>query len=233
MTPWLRILLLWFALLPVCIIQAQSDESRWAINYTTNILASPVPARHSASMPNKGDFGGFSVMGEYSFAEKWTAELGYFLTEVHYNRQVRTMEGLQGGVKRYFLNERVFFQPYLAARGQVNWRRRFEQVGERMNASYTAEHRYRNPLLSFAPGVGADIYLFSSVAFTIRYDFMMGIDSRTTIEGRTQDSPSFYYHDKGMYHQLGLGVKVTFPFRFSEQDGESLLYLLLDMLFWN
>ena len=120
MTPWLRILLLWFALLPVCIIQAQSDESRWAINYTTNILASPVPARHSASMPNKGDFGGFSVMGEYSFAEKWTAELGYFLTEVHYNRQVRTMEGLQGGVKRYFLNEHIFFQPYLAARGQVN-----------------------------------------------------------------------------------------------------------------
>lgn len=103
-----------------------------------------------------------------------------------------------------------------------------------MNASYTAGHRYRNPLLSFAPGVGADIYLLSSVALTIRYDFMMGIDSRTTIEDRIQDSPSsFYYHDKGMYHQLGLGVKVTFPFRFSEQDGESLLYLLLDILFWN
>ena len=233
MTSSLPIFLLWFALLPVCIIQAQSDESRWAIHYTTNILTSPMPASHSASVPNNGDFGGFSVMGEYDFAEKWAAELGYFLTEVNYNRQVRTMEGLQCGVKRYFLNERIFFQPYLSVRGQVNWRRRFEQVGERMNDSYIVEHRYRNPLISFAPGVGADIYLFSSVALTIRYDFMMGIDSRTTIEGRTQDNPSFYYHDKGVYHQLGLGVKVTFPFHFSEQDGESLLYLLLDMLFWN
>lgn len=233
MTSSLPTFLLWFALLPVCIIQAQSDESRWAIHYTTNILTSPMPASHSASVPNNGEFGGFSVMGEYDFAEKWAAELGYFLTEVNYNRQVRTMEGLQCGVKRYFLNERIFFQPYLSVRGQVNWRRRFEQVGERMNDSYIVEHRYRNPLISFAPGVGADIYLFSSVALTIRYDFMMGIDSRTTIEGRTQDNPSFYYHDKGVYHQLGLGVKVTFPFHFSEQDGESLLYLLLDMLFWN
>lgn len=221
-----RVFPLFSAMLLVLSVQAQPDERKWAVGYSSNVLLYPVSAGNSANISNGSSLGSFSVMGEYCFSDKWSAEFGYFHTDMGYKYHGRTLEGLQCGVKRYLLDEHLFFQPYVSARGQMNWSKRFEYYDANVGGDFVS-YRSRNPLLSFAPGLGLELYLFSSLSFTVRYDFIMGIDSWTTLDGHYQNNIPFHHRDNGMYHNLELGTKITFPFRFTKRDE----WLLLDLLF--
>ena len=78
-----------------------------------------------------------------------------------------------------------------------------------------------------------DFYLLSSVALTLRYDFVVGLDARTAINqpGGGIDMGSSYA-DRGMYHDFSVGLKVNFPFCFREGDAWTLFYMILDNILY-
>lgn len=216
-------------LLITTIAHAQHDERIWAVSYSGSPLVKQVltsnPSNHSLGR----GFRAFSLMGEYFLPKKWSAEAGYFRTEVSYGGNSRTMEGLQLGMRRYFLPAGFFLQPYVVATTQLNWGRHIEKSyvlrENYLNSQYT-----RNPRISFAPGVGLEFFLFSSIGFIVRYSYNMGFNSKTIIDVRSESGASYSLKDRGLYHQLELGVKVTFPFRITKDEQQALVNGLLNSL---
>lgn len=208
-------------------VYAQDNERVWALSYDGSLMVRPVLT--SGHLNGRG-LGAFTLMGQYYLPKKWAAEAGYFRTEVYYDGHSRTMEGLQLGMKRYLANPDFFIQPYVMAATQLNWGRHIEQA-DFLHGDYFYSKYVKNPYLSFAPGAGAEIYFFSSIAFVVRYGFHMGIDSKTVIDGRQGNGALYSMMDKGMYHNLELGIKITFPFQFSGEDGWTLFDLFTGILF--
>lgn len=97
--------------------------------------------------------------------------------------------------------------------------------------SYTAEGVAKAPRFSLGPIVGADIYLFSSIALQVEYGYRFGVDSPYracyTEKGNSHTSE---YHGQMHRHVLSIGLKVTFPFRWTSSDWSGLLDGLLDNL---
>jgi len=210
-------------------IHAQDYERKWAIKYTGGVLAKPVLTSNpqSISIGNGGE--GVFVGGEYYLPRLWGLQAGYFRTEVDYGEFSRTMEGLQLGAKKYFIHPDFIFQPYVSGNVQINWGRHTEYAHYIYDAM-DRQQSTRNPRLSFVPGVGFDFYLFSSVAFVMEYNFSMGINSKTDIMVKPTHSPHYTLKDKGLHHYLGLGVKITFPFEFSAEDGMNLFNILMSAI---
>ena len=80
----------------------------------------------------------------------------------------------------------------------------------------------KNPVVSFAPGIGVDIYL-SPVAMVAGYNLNMDINLETVIRAKPESGSAYSLKNKGMYHFPELGIKITFPFRFTDDDGILLL----------
>ncbi len=215
-------------------VRAQDDERKWALEYTGSVWLNPVLTSNPSGISTGRGFDAFQLKGEIFLPDKWHVQAGYFRTEVSYGYGNRRMEGLQAGIKKYFLHPEFVLQPYLLAAGQANWSDRKEYGGGRgeiymngkLESSYSWEQQTTNPRLSFVPGVGLDLYLLSSVAFVMEYSFTMGIDSHTSVEVSPSGGSPYVIKDKGMYHNLSLGVKVTFPFTLTSDDGQFFLGLL-------
>ena len=210
-------------------LNAQDVSRKWALNYNASPYIGPVLTSNPSYKTMGRGFNAFTVMGEYYLSEKWTVEGGYYQAEIAYGGHSRHMEGIQLGTKKYFVNPNFFAQPYVSFSSQFNWGRRFENRNSVVNYN---DFYIRNPRLSIVPGVGADIYFFTSIAFVIKYNFNIGIGSKTIIDTK----PSSFEHayilkDRGMYHNLELGLKVTFPMRFTDKDGDTLLAIIWEMIF--
>ena len=210
-------------------LYAQSDR-KWALGYTGGVLIDPVITYNPSGISIGRGSESTKITGEYYLPKKWGLQAGYFRTNIDYGDVDRTMEGLQLGVKKYFVNPDFFIQPYVSAGTQINWSRHLEYENFEYEG-YKELQRTKNPRLSFAPGAGVDFFLFSSVAFVVEYSFNMGINSKTSMEVQRVGMPPYIMKDKGMYHQLELGVRVTFPFHFTNQDGENFFVLLINQLF--
>lgn len=97
--------------------------------------------------------------------------------------------------------------------------------------SYAVEGVAKAPRFSLGPVVGADIYLFSSVALQLEYSYRLGVDAPYRAHyteggsGRTTD-----YHGQMHRHALTVDLKLTFPFLWTCDDGYGLLNGLLDIL---
>jgi hypothetical protein len=221
------------ALLPVA-SQGQEDR-RWALRYGADLFDKPFLTHNPAKISTGNGSAAFAVMGEYFLPGKWSLQAGYFNTEVSYGDAGRRMEGLRMGGRKYFLHPDFFVQPYLSAAGELNWGQgaerhtsggsSFTAAGQEIN-SHTGEQNTVNPRLSFVPGAGVEIYLFSSVAFFAEYNISMGIASRTTVETSWDNGTTYVIRDKGLFHSLSMGVKATFPFTFTSGDGEHLFYFV-------
>ncbi len=223
-------------------IKAQDDNRKWALEYTGSVWMKPVLTSNPSELYggwNGGSSSGFTLKGEIFLPNKWHVQAGYFRTEVGYDYGDRTMEGLQVGIKKYFLHPEFVLQPYLLAAGQVNWSDYTEYSQGRgetytngvLRSSYTRLQQTTNPRISFLPGAGLDLYLLSSVAFVMEYSFNMGINSHTSIEVSPDGRGPYVARDKGMFHNLSLGVKLTFPFTVTSEDGQFLLGMLWEALF--
>lgn len=203
-------------------VYAQDDKRTWSLSFTGSPFVRPVLTRNLSDHSVGHGFNAFTVTGEYYLPKKWSAEAGYFRTEIDYGGNSRTMEGIQLGIRRYFLDEFFFIKPYVAAVTQFNWGRHIEKsyvlYNKYLNSQYT-----RNPVVIFSPVVGAEVYLFSPVAFVIRYSFNMGIHSKTIIDVLPENRLAYSLQDKGMYQNLELGIKITFPFRFSDDKQRALI----------
>ena len=225
------LMLLMLLLLDAGKISAQllETEKRWALSYTGGAWVKPVLTDNPSGQPSERRSEAVAITGEYYLPKKWNIQAGYFRTDINYSDVSRTMEGFQAGVKKYFIDQDFPIQPYLSAAGQFNWSRHRE-IEDFMYDNYGRKQFTRNPRFSFFPGAGFELYLFSSVAFVAEYQFHIGLDSRTEFTVWPDGKNSYSMKDQGMYHNLQLGVKLTFPFQFTGSDAKNLFTIIFEML---
>lgn len=89
--------------------------------------------------------------------------------------------------------------------------------------SYSYDASVRSPKVAFAPTVGFDLYIFSSVAFTVDYSYNLGINSKYEVFEGSSNRSQLITKGNLNHHNLNLGIKVTFPFHFNSDDANNLL----------
>lgn len=90
--------------------------------------------------------------------------------------------------------------------------------------SYAAS--IRSPKVVFVPTAGLDLYIFSSVAFSIDYSYSIGFNSRYKIYKGTSNKSPLISKGNLNHSNLNFGVKVVFPFRFNSDDARGLIQSL-------
>lgn len=138
---------------------------------------------------------------------------------------------LSVGGRWYMLPPTFSIQPYVGVGTywNVSARKDVGTIVASGSRNYSRDYYVRSPLLSVAPVVGVDIYVFSSVALELGYSFRMGIDGRAS-------SSTTYQGDKSQYamraplnrHTFSVGVKLSLPFRFTNSDMNSVINSLFD-----
>ena len=94
-----------------------------------------------------------------------------------------------------------------------------------MGTSYSHERHYAisYPRFSVAPVIGLDCYLFSSLALEFQYGFPLAINGKTSVSTTYNGQPETYNMRSNMHrHNIQIGLKLTFPFRFTSDDGNTL-----------
>ena len=97
------------------------------------------------------------------------------------------------------------------------------------NADYSYERNstISLPRVSVAPTVGLDCYIFSSLALEFQYGFPLAIDGKAHVATTCNGRPDVYrMHSDMHHHNIQIGLKATFPFRFTAADGNSLFTLI-------
>ncbi|MDR1223494.1 MAG: hypothetical protein LBL07_11540 [Tannerella sp.] len=219
-------------------LRGQDSDRRWALRYTGDLLDRPVLTHRSNGASIGKGSSAFALMGEYYLRDKWSLTGGYFRTDMRYGDGHRSMEGARTGARRYFLDPDFPVQPYLSAATELNWgertqRRTFGGSSGSGQNSYTGTQDAVNPRLSFIPSAGVDIYLLSFFALTVEYGFNMGIASRTEMSVTHSGQSLQVMRDRGMFHSLSMGAKMTFPITLTDDDRRGLLSLLWGLLFYD
>ena len=95
---------------------------------------------------------------------------------------------------------------------------------------YETAYSVRIPRFCFAPVVGVDVYLLSCVALQLAYGYHVGVDSRFEVNTKNCQTDRIYTtRTKGNRHTLSMGLKLTFPFSFSDSDTSSLIDWILGL----
>ena len=147
------------------------------------------------------------------------------------------MKQMMLGGRYYPVPKDWLVQPYLGI--DTYWNIGPQQETLRMKASssqygtYTRQGTIRKPLFSGAPVVGVDLYFFSCIAFQVEYGFRMGVGKSTEITSRsTSNSTEYYTTQRPFRHSFTVGLKISFPFYFTEDDGSKLIGGILDCIFY-
>lgn len=155
-----------------------------------------------------------------------------------------SLSQIELGGRYYLLPQRFMVQPYCGLSAACNLSPRTDE-GVIAESSYNpvkqeyqqirqCRYAVREPLFSIAPSVGADIYFLSCFAFTVEYDFRLGIDGRMKGEiTSVLPGQSGTVQSNGMRQGFMIGVKVNFPFTFTQKDGSSILNWLDDLIYGN
>lgn len=162
----------------------------------------------------------FSVMGGYN-----AETMEWFGSDVDV-----TMHNIALGARYYPLSTACVIQPYAALMtytnvGQSNDRNTMSSTG----GGYSYERRYEISSLrvSVAPTVGFDCYIFSSLALEFQYGFPLAIDGKTNVCTTYGGQQTAYRMRSDMHrHNIQIGVKATFPLRFTTEDGNSLFRMI-------
>jgi hypothetical protein len=205
-------------------VQGQT-AGRWAVRYTADLFDTPFFTYNPRHIAPGRAHEACSFIVEYRPKDKWGFHAGYFLTDLSYGLGGRHMEGLRAGARRYFLPSELILQPYASLSAELNWaqRRQYWTDGS------TACHNVLNPRLSFVPALGLELYIFTSIALFAEYNLGIGVASRTVMAS-LRNEPAYVLRDRGMYHAMSIGVKVTFPFTFTSDDGDTLLYIATELI---
>lgn len=223
-------------------VNGQDVDRKWALRFS-GVVSVPVITK-SPSWVSAGSWSGSGpeIDFEYYLPCKTSVHAGYFQETNHYfgGDAGQSMKGLTLGARKYFVKESCFIQPFAGLNT-------FFSFGDRHIsgeiASFTSDIKgnqvelYRrnyvgkNPVFSVAPAVGFDLYIFSCIAFTVEYNFRMGIGSTMDITTNDGYPAPWVVSSKGMRHDFTFGVKVAFPLRFTSGDGEVALNSLVEILF--
>lgn len=222
-------------------LSAANDEEpsspRWAVIAGMN-LSCPTTAVNEQSgqyADKAASFGSAegNVMVEYYLRNPHFSVVGGYNAETMewYGSDVDvTMHNISLGARYYPLSTACVIQPYAALMtytnvGQSNDRSTMSSSG----GGYSYERRYEisSPRVSVAPTVGFDCYIFSSLALEFQYGFPLAIDGKTNVSTTYGGQQTAYRMRSDMHrHNIQIGVKATFPLRFTTEDGNSLFRMI-------
>lgn len=222
-------------------LSAANDEEpssrRWAVIAGMN-LSCPTTAVNEQSgqyADKAASFGSAegNVMVEYYLRNPHFSVVGGYNAETMewYGSDVDvTMHNIALGARYYPLSTACVIQPYAAIMtytnvGQSNDRSTMSSTG----GGYSYERRYEisSPRVSVAPTVGFDCYIFSSLALEFQYGFPLAIDGKTNVSTAYGGQQTAYRMRSDMHrHNIQIGVKATFPLRFTTEDGNSLFRMI-------
>ena len=162
----------------------------------------------------------FSVVGGYN-----AETLGWYGDDV-----TATMRNVTLGARYYPLSPSFAIQPYasLAAYLHVGEGSDTQSMSCVSGSGYSYERNATIdcPRVSFAPVVGADIYLFSSLAIELQYGFPLAIGGDTRISSVYGGNATANAHSRMHRHNVQIGLKATFPFHFSTGDASNIFDLI-------
>lgn len=215
----------------------ESSSRRWAVIAGMN-LSCPTTAVNEQSgqyADKAASFGSAegNVMVEYYLRNPHFSVVGGYNAETMewYGSDVDvTMHNIALGARYYPLSTACAIQPYAALMtytnvGQSNDRNTMSSTG----GGYSYERRYEisSPHVSVAPTVGFDCYIFSSLALEFQYGFPLAIDGKTNVSTTYGGQQTAYRMRSDMHrHNIQIGVKATFPLRFTTEDGNSLFRMI-------
>ncbi len=215
----------------------ESSSRRWAVIAGMN-LSCPTTAVNEQSdqyADKAASFGSAegNVMVEYYLRNPHFSVVGGYNAETMewYGSDVDvTMHNIALGARYYPLSTACVIQPYAAIMtytnvGQSNDRSTMSSTG----GGYSYERRYEisSPRVSVAPTVGFDCYIFSSLALELQYGFPLAIDGKTNVSTAYGGQQTAYRMRSDMHrHNIQIGVKATFPLRFTTEDGNSLFRMI-------
>ena len=222
-------------------LSAANDEEpssrRWAVIAGMN-LSCPTTAVNEQSdqyADKAASFGSAegNVMVEYYLRNPHFSVVGGYNAETMewYGSDVDvTMHNIALGARYYPLSTACVIQPYAALMtytnvGQSNERSTMSSTG----GGYSYERRYEisSPRVSVAPTVGFDCYIFSFLALEFQYGFPLAIDGKTNVSTTYGGQQTAYRMRSDMHrHNIQIGVKATFPLRFTTEDGNSLFRMI-------
>lgn len=222
-------------------LSAANDEEpssrRWAVIAGMH-LSCPTTAVNEQSgqyADKAASFGSAegNVMVEYYLRNPHFSVVGGYNAETMewYGSDVDvTMHNIALGARYYPLSTACVIQPYAALMtytnvGQSNDRSTMSSTG----GGYSYERRYEisSPRVSVAPTVGFDCYIFSSLALEFQYGFPLAIDGKTNVSTTYGGQQTAYRMRSDMHrHNIQIGVKATFPLRFTTEDGNSLFRMI-------
>lgn len=162
----------------------------------------------------------FSVVGGYN-----AESLQWFSGDVS-----ATLRNIVLGARYYPLSNGCAIQPYAALVtytnvGTLNKKSYMGCNISNMAESYSYERHYSisYPRFSVAPAIGLDCYLFSSLALEFQYGFPLAVNGKTNVSTTYNRKPETYDMRSNMHrHNIQIGLKLTFPFRFTSDDGNTL-----------
>lgn len=215
----------------------ESSSRRWAVIAGMN-LSCPTTAVNEQSgqyADKAASFGSAegNVMVEYYLRNPHFSVVGGYNAETMewYGSDVDvTMHNIALGARYYPLSTACAIQPYAALMtytnvGQSNDRGTMSSSG----GGYSYERRYEisSPRVSVAPTVGFDCYIFSFLALEFQYGFPLAIDGKTNVSTTYGGQQTAYRMRSDMHrHNIQIGVKATFPLRFTTEDGNSLFRMI-------
>lgn len=215
----------------------ESSSRRWAVIAGMN-LSCPMTAVNEQSgqyADKAASFGSAegNVMVEYYLRNPHFSVVGGYNAETMewYGSDVDvTMHNIALGARYYPLSTACVIQPYAALMtytnvGKSNERSTMSSTG----GGYSYERRYEisSPRVSVAPTVGFDCYIFSSLALEFQYGFPLAIDGKTNVSTTYGGQQTAYRMRSDMHrHNIQIGVKATFPLRFTTEDGNSLFRMI-------
>lgn len=215
----------------------ESSSRRWAVIAGMN-LSCPTTAVNEQSgqyADKAASFGSAegNVMVEYYLRNPHFSVVGGYNAETMewYGSDVDvTMHNMALGARYYPLSTACVIQPYAALMtytnvGKSNERSTMSSTG----GGYSYERRYEisSPRVSVAPTVGFDCYIFSSLALEFQYGFPLAIDGKTNVSTTYGGQQTAYRMRSDMHrHNIQIGVKATFPLRFTTEDGNSLFRMI-------
>ena len=229
------------AALAVCAATAFAGDDdvsrRWAVIAGMN-LSCPTTASVERSPRDAGSTAAFAspqcnVLVEYYLPQQHFSVVGGYNAETvqWFDSEVdATMQNIVLGARYYPLSKRFALQPYAALMTYTNVAQRHEQHS--MSAwngggGYGRDCTLRLPRVSIAPTVGVDCYIFSSLALEFQYGFPLAIDGKAHVTTTCNGSPDVYRMRSNMHrHNIQIGLKATFPFRFTSADGNNLFSLI-------
>lgn len=219
------------------------SQARWAIDAHiggTSIISAHhtggnVPMYRDGSTSQIGLLTGLHI--EYYIpGTQYSVKAGYEHEEINYLKGDLTydLNQLMVGGRWRMAPTDWWVQPYVGV--DVLWALDAERGNDVEMSATSAAERYsyqaigvaNMPRFSVGSVVGADFYLFSHIALQVEYSFRVGLNSHCHLDYTdNRATAAAAYHGQIHRHALSVGLKLDFPFSFTEGDGRGLLRGLL------